>query len=203
MTATIAQPLARTIEKRTAQLKERFAAAGFTLLHADPASKNSNPARYPLRFVHPTLERWDLLPGRVSYHTIYLYGPEQLDAVTADPVLLGQVCALKRHKTYDGAVNMQHRPSGWSTTLSQDLATAKGLYGEAAATLFVTQQWFAGDAPEVAAAQSELARREGDLLKALAAVRAKNDLIATVAPSPAIPAEEVGRVHRLMEGYGA
>jgi hypothetical protein len=50
---------------------------------------------------------------------------------------------------------------------------------------------------------SALARREGDLRKALAAVRAKNDLIATVAPSPAIPAEEVGRVHRLMEGYGA
>ena len=201
MTATTPAKLSRNIEKRTEQLRERFAAAGLTLLHADPPSKNSNPARYPLRFVDSERERWDLLAGHLQYHTVYVYGPEKLEALTADPVLLARVCGMKRHYTYEAALDAVSRPSGWVASLSKELKVAKTEYGEAAATLFVLTQEFGADTPGVMTAKRELARAERGLLAALAPVKAKDALLAVVAPVPEVPEGGWAEVYDYLRGY--
>lgn len=201
MTATTPAKLSRNIEKRTEQLRERFAAAGFTLLHASPASKNSNPARYFLHFALPERERWDLLVGHLQYHNLAVYGPEKLEALTADPVLLARVCGMKRHYTYEAALDAVSRPSGWVASLSKELKIAKTEYGEAAATLFVLTQEFGADTPGMMAAKRELAQAERGLLAALAPVKAKAALLAAVAPAPEVPADAWGEVYDYLRGY--
>ena len=201
MTATVQDKLSRNIEKRNEQLRERFAAAGFTLLHASPASKNSNPARYSLHFALPERERWDLLVGHLQYHNLCVYGPEKLEALTADPVLLARVCGLKRHQTYKAALDLLHRPSGWTTTVSKELSNAKDGFGKAEADVFVLMMGLGTTTASMAQAVKDREGAEATLVAAVTLAKEMAAQVFAVAPDPEVPEDAWGEVYDYLRGY--